>query len=333
MSSLVPDIDIRAFYDGDAAARRALAQAVDRACRDVGFLVVSGHRVDPALLQRTLRQAEAFFDQDEALKRSAAPPDRRVRGYTPMGAQALAASRGDATPPDLFERFRMGQPCDARRGATDPANVWPLAPAGFRETLEACYAQLEALARDLMAIFALALDLPEHWFDATIDRHISSLCLNHYPAQQVPPLPGQLRSGAHTDYGSLTMVAPTPGPGGLEVLGADGRWHAVTPPPGSFAVNIGDLMAQWTNDRWVSTLHRVANPPQGPEAMQRRIAIVFFHQPNADAEIACLPNCHAADNPPRYAPITSGEHLRTKIERAFAGRAEPQDAPPGLRQV
>lgn len=316
MSSWVPEIDIGAFYGNDAAARRALALAVDRACRDVGFLVVSGHRVDPALLQQTLQQAEAFFDQDEALKRLAAPVDGRVRGYTSIGAQALAYSRGDETPPDLFERFRMGPVRQDLEGG--PGNLWPATPPGFRQTLEQCYVQLERLASDLMAIFALALGLPERWFDAKIDRHISSLCLNHYPAQVEPPLPGQLRSGAHTDYGSLTMVAPTPGPGGLEVQGTDGRWHAVNPAPGSFAVNIGDLMAQWTNDRWVSTLHRVANPPRGPQALQRRIAIVFFHQPNDDAEIACLPNCHSAHNPPRYASVTSGEHLRTKIARAFA---------------
>ncbi len=323
MSSLVPEIDIRAFYGDDPAARQQLATAVDRACREIGFLVVSGHQVPPELLQQTHQQAEAFFDMPDAVKRSAVPADGRVRGYTPLGAQALAYSRNTATPPDLFERFRMGplrfdDSAGTSSNRNTPANVWPERPTEFRATLESCYQHMERLARDLMAIFALALDLPENWFDDKIDRHISSLCLNHYPAQPTPPAKGQLRTGPHTDYGSLTMVAPTPGPGGLEVLGRDKQWHPVNPPPGSFAVNIGDLMAQWTNDRWVSTLHRVANPPRGPEAMQRRIAVVFFHQPNDDAQITCLPNCHDANHPPRYGTTTSGEHLRHKLSKAFA---------------
>ena len=179
---------------------------------------------------------------------------------------------------------------------------------------------MAGLAHDLMAIFALALDLPRDFFHDKIDRHVSSLCLNHYPPQREAPLPGQLRTGPHTDYGSLTIVAPTPGPGGLEVHGRDGRWHPVNPAHGTFAVNIGDLMAQWTNDRWVSTLHRVANPQREVAAASPRLSLIFFHQPNDDALVECLPGCQSADRPAAYAPVTSGAHLTAKINRAFAMR-------------
>ena len=325
-SSIVPVIDLSAYYDEDAGSdgRARVARAVDSACREIGFLVVAGHRVPHAVVQDAFGAAFAFFDSSDAIKASALPPDKRVRGYTPIGRQALARSLQDETPPDLFERFRMGAfdfPMDdyhaSRAAGWFAANVWPSGPAGFREALQAYYGAMELLARDLMRIFALALDLPERYFDASIGRHISSLCLNHYPALAVSPQPGQLRAGAHTDYGSLTIVAPTTAPGRLQVLTRSGAWVDIEPGPGQFVVNIGDLMAQWTNDRWVSTLHRVGNPPVTAQANSRRMSLVFFHQPDDDALVECIPTCLAPGVAPTYSPVTSGEHLRLKIDRQF----------------
>src|SRR5262249_40240012 len=157
-----------------------------------------------------------------------------------------------------------------------------------------------------MRAFALALELPEHFFDDKIDKHFSNLVAYHYPPLDVPPLPGQLRGGAHTDFGSLTLLYAWPSVAGLQVF--DGRdWRDVPAVPDTFVVNLGDLMAQWTNDRWVSTLHRVVNP-SGPEQNVSRMSIAFFHQPNFDALIECLDHKAA----PKYQPTTSGEHLRQK---------------------
>jgi isopenicillin N synthase-like dioxygenase len=306
----------------------ALARAVDRACRDIGFLVVRGHGVPAAVLQGAFDAGFAFFDAPEAVRATALPPDKRVRGYTPLLGQQLAASLLNATPPDLFERFRMGplgfaddEYHRARAQGWFAPNVWPQGLPGFRAALEAYYAEMEALAARLMRLFAHALELPPAFFDRFIGRHISSLCLNHYPALSAPALPGQLRAGEHTDYGSLTIVAPTQAPGRLQVLTREQGWVEVDPAPGDFVVNIGDLMAQWTNDRWVSTLHRVAlpEPDAGPEA--RRLSLVFFHQPDDDALVQCIPTCLAPGESPRYEPITSGEHLRLKIARHFTETA------------
>jgi isopenicillin N synthase-like dioxygenase len=323
----LPHIDLSDFYgegSGGAARRAQLARLLDQSCRDIGFIVVRGHRVPPAVLQGAFDAAFDFFDAPEAIRRSAMPGDGRVRGYTPMLHQQLARSLQNETPPDLFERFRMGPfdlPADdyhrSRAGGWFAPNVWPQALPGFREALQAYYRAMEGLAHDLMRLFALALDLPPAYFDRHIDRHISSLCLNHYPALQSPPEPGQLRAGEHTDYGSLTIVAPSAAPGRLQVHTPGGEWIDVAPAEGQFVVNIGDLMAQWTNDRWVSTLHRVANPPEGAGAQSRRVALVFFHQPNDDALIECIPTCREAGQAPLYSPITSGEHLRLKINRHF----------------
>jgi isopenicillin N synthase-like dioxygenase len=174
---------------------------------------------------------------------------------------------------------------------------------------------MERLATDLMRLFALGLNLDEHWFDSKIDRHITNFSVIHYPGQSdAAPQPGQLRAGAHSDYGSLTIVQTDTDIGGLEVQRRDGVWEAVPYIPGTFIVNLGDLMAEWTNDRWVSTLHRVANPPPD-QAAESKTSLLFFHQPNYDAVIECIPTCTGPDNPAKYGRTTSGEHVTMKINK------------------
>jgi isopenicillin N synthase-like dioxygenase len=176
-----------------------------------------------------------------------------------------------------------------------------------------------------MRIFALALDLPERFFDDKIDRHISMFRVLRYPEQIEPPQPGQLRAGAHSDYGSLTIVKIEDKPGGLQVRNKAGEWVDVPVIPGSFVVNIGDLMMQWTNDRWISTLHRVVNPPRDQAGASRRQSLVFFHQPNYDAMVECLPGCAAPGMAPKFEPISSGDHLRNKFvkQTTFGAGMQP----------
>ena len=145
------------------------------------------------------------------------------------------------------------------------------------------------LAEDLMAMFALALDLPELFFADKIDRHISRLRVRNYPAPTAPPKPGQLRAGAHCDYGSLTILRTEDKPGGLQVFNHAKEWVDVPFAPDSFIINIGELMARWTNERWRANLHRVVNPPADKAAASRRLSLVFFHNPNYDTPVAALP--------------------------------------------
>jgi isopenicillin N synthase-like dioxygenase len=134
---------------------------------------------------------------------------------------------------------------------------------------------------------------------------------------------GDVNGYAHTDYGSLTILLPEPGSHGLEIFGPDGAWTAVPSQAGAFVVNIGDLMARWTNDRWVSTMHRVVNPPRDVTVGTRRLSLAFFHQPNHDALVECLPSC-AGNRPPLYPPVTSGAHLHAKYLAMRAGMARDE---------
>ena len=136
-------------------------------------------------------------------------------------------------------------------------------------------------------------------------------------------MPGQLRTGPHTDFGSLTILCVDDAPGGLQVLAPAGEWRDVRPEPGQLVVNLGDMMARWTNDRWRSAVHRVANPPREQAAVSRRQTAGFFLHPNYDVEVAPLPGCCGPDRPPRYAPALVGELIRAKLERRHDPAADP----------
>ena len=315
----VPIVDIAPYWTGGDAGKRAVAAAVDRACRDIGFLI-SGHGIPGEMVEETRVLARAFFDLPLAEKMRVGQPAPNVsRGYTPLASEAVARSRGAAsTAGDLNESFMVGpvNPVDptyataAAAGQHFAANLWPERPAAIRPVFIGYYRAMSELAQVLMRLFALGLGLEESFFDAKIDRHISRLRLRNYPAQLAPPLPGQLRAGAHSDYGSLTILATEDRPGGLQVRNAAGEWVEVPVVPDCFIVNLGDLMARWTNDAWVSTLHRVANPPQDSGAESRRLSLVFFHNPNYDAQVSCIPTCLKPGGTPKYPATTSGEHLR-----------------------
>jgi isopenicillin N synthase-like dioxygenase len=171
----------------------------------------------------------------------------------------------------------------------------------------------------LMRLAALALDVEETHFDDKVDRSIGTMRLNYYPAQATPPAAGQLRASAHTDYGGFTILSGEDVPGGLQVRMRDGRWIDVATSPSQFVVNIGDLLMRWTNDRWLSNLHRVVNPPlDGPS--RARLSIAFFNHPNYDALIECLPTQGAAKHP----PVRSGEYRDLKYAKTGFAAARPR---------
>jgi isopenicillin N synthase-like dioxygenase len=321
MLSTVPVVDLAPFLTGRPDARRAVAHAVGRACEDIGFFTIVGHGVDPALVARMYDVSREFFDLPLAEKlRVERPRPEQSRGYIGVGDEHLSYGVGQATT-DLKEFFAVGPvdvpdapyyTCAAAYPSFAP-NVWPERPAALRGIWVEYYRTLERLAAAIMRVFALALAVPEDFFRDKTDRHISGIRVINYPDQPDAPGPGQLRAGAHSDYGALTILKTENVPGGLQVLNRAGAWVDVEPVADSFVVNIGDLMQHWTNDRWISTLHRVVNPPRDRALGSRRQSIVFFYQPNYDALIDCLPSCCGPGRPAKYAPVTSGEHRLRKF--------------------
>jgi len=329
--NFVPIIDIAPYFSGTPEDKRRVAAQLGRACREVGFYVIVGHGVDAALVDQVEAVSREFFDLPlaEKMKLHVGGAAGAV-GYAAVGDTALAYTRGQVAPPDLNESFQVAKvdaendphfQSEAARGLV-PSNRWPEQPAALKALYIRYYQRMGKLASDLMRLSALALELPESYFDDKIDRHISRLNVRLYPEQKVAPLPGQLRAAAHTDYGTVTILKPGDTIGGLQVADRDGNWHDVPMIPGSFVINQGDLMARWTNDRWLSTLHRVANPPEEAHGGSRRLSIVFFHHPNFDATVSCLPTCAEPGVAPCYEPIQVSDYYSMKRTQQRAARAK-----------
>jgi isopenicillin N synthase-like dioxygenase len=313
----IPVIDVAPYLEGTPEGRKKVAAEVNKACEDIGFFLIKGHSVAQETIDRTYDTAASFFQLPIEDKLPIKMPSTNIpRGYTPFKGETLAAGLGKAAPADLKEMIDMG-PVDVPGGEyyerAEAANffhpnIWPAKPAGFQPVMENYYRRMNRLANDLMGIFALALDLPDDFFFDKLDKNMSALRIICYPEQKELPEPGQLRGGAHTDYGTLTILMSDKAAGGLQAQHRDGYWVDVVSGPGTYVINIGDIMQIWTNDRWVSTMHRVVNPPAELADKSRRHSVVFFHQPNYDALIDTLPSCFDSQHPNKYEPLTYKDH-------------------------
>jgi isopenicillin N synthase-like dioxygenase len=321
----VPVVDIAAFVEGGTAEERlAIARQVDAINREIGFLVVTGHGLPRSLLEEWFEVSRQLFEGPGEVKDAVTAAPGEHQGYHRLAQSGLAAKEGQTAPPDLREYFMVGN-SDLDRVSQLPGaerfhrpNRWPATPPRFQEVALSYYTAMERLGARLMGLFAMALDLREDWFADKIDHHFSVLSTIYYPAQKEAPLPGQLRAGAHTDYGSLTILAPNDAPGGLQVKSMDGRWMDVPYLPDGFVVNIGDLMQRWTNDRWRSNFHRVINPPRSGKP-QARQSVAYFLHPNHDAAIECIPSCLGSGS--RHPTIRAGDYMWEK-EHAIEGAAK-----------
>ena len=274
----VPVIDLAPFFGDDPEGRATVADAVRHACETYGFLVITGHGVPQTSIDAIYSVSEEFFALSLEEKLEVVGPSGNIfEAYCPPGAARYG--RQDANLVEMYHTSRYDTTVDAvahgyppEVASSLPVNVWPEAPADFRAVWEHYFGEMELLSQRLLHIFAVALDLPEDWFDDTVDLHLSNLAANCYPAQLVPPNPGQVRSQAHVDFATLTILYQDDAPGGLQVYERGRGWRDIAFLPGSYVVNLGDLMARWTNERWVATPHRVVNPPT-EHAHTQRISI------------------------------------------------------------
>jgi isopenicillin N synthase-like dioxygenase len=309
----VPTIDLR-------HPPAEVAGAIAASCRDLGFFQIVGHGLDRDVVDAAWGCATQFFELPLEEKLALRIRPGEAYGYTPFLGERLAASLGDQTPPDLKESFASG-PLDTPAAAREDdssqfvysPNQWPATLPSLRPAWERYHRTMAELAHRLLTLMAAGLGLPSTYFDPFVDRHTSAQRALRYPALGGrAPDRGQLRAGAHTDYGTLTILRQDDGPGGLEVLAPDGPWVPVPPRRDAFVVNLGDSLARWTNDQWRSTLHRVV-VPAGDDGRTARQSMAFFHNANWDAVIECLPTCTGPGNPPRYLPVTAGRHLMDKF--------------------
>jgi isopenicillin N synthase-like dioxygenase len=319
----IPEIDIAGFIADDKIATRRIYNEVNEALREIGFFTIVGHGIDEGELAALSANAKAFFDMPFGEKQRFKNPRGSIsRGYVGIGQENLGRTLGGAALVDVKEQLAFGrfdvpdtayyrQPFAAT--AFEP-NIVPDMPPGFADIVRQYYRSMESLTVSLLRIFAGALNVDRDFFVEFFNHHTSVMRIINYPDQAGMKVDaGQTRSGAHTDYGALTILLAEKAPGGLQVKLRNGGWVDVQPKPNSFIINIGDLMAMWTNDHWVSNLHRVVNPPADSRLSARRLSVAYFAHANYDALIECIPTCIASVGVAKHPSVLAGEHRAAKV--------------------
>ncbi|MFJ8358608.1 isopenicillin N synthase family dioxygenase [Streptomyces sp. NPDC093984] len=311
----VPTIDLRPWLHGDPAARARIARTVDEALQTAGFLLVTGHGVDPSLRTRIRETARTFFTLPVAVKEKYAA---RVggRGWLGPGTEANGYAEGTETPPDLKESLTFatqepfGDPeIDAEWYAP---NVWPAQVPELRGLCEEYLARMAELENRLLSLLGEALGLEPDFFTRHMARPTYGFNINWYPGTDVvgEPEPGQFRIGPHTDFGTVTILDRQAGRGGLQVWTDEGGWEDAPYDPEAFTINIGDLMARWTGDRWRSGRHRVLPPPVDAPA-EELMSLVYFGECTPGTVVESVP---APVGRVAYEPVDSHVYLREKLD-------------------
>jgi len=303
----IPVVNFSAFAHGDLATKRAVGNQIADICNRVGFFYLSGHGVPQAQIDRIFAEAARFFRLSLAEKEALAFHQSRTRrGYMGELQENFGRHRREAG--DMKEMINLGLefPADTPELiAQRPfygGNQWPRSLPEWRELQIAYLERMVTLGRSLMSAFALGLGLTEDYFASMLERPMTSLRLLHYPPDKI--VENSPSCGEHTDYGCLTMLAQD-SVGGLQVQTRDGRWVDAVPIPGTFVINVGDMLAFWTNGRFRSTPHRVTTPKHD------RYSVVVFLHPHIDTPLAPLDGSGAGKVP------TAGEHNLKRVTAAY----------------
>jgi len=322
MSSPILTVDLAQWRAGGEGAD-AVCAAVDESLQKAGFLLVTGHGIDPELPAALRATAREFFAMSPEVKGQYAV-GVGGRGWIGPGLEANGYSEGTETPPDLKETYNSG--AQTRVGIPEvddywfAPDVWPAEAPRLRELFTAWTAACKKLSDDLLALMAASLGLSgsENPFRDLAGSATWTSNINHYPPMTDvgEPEPGQYRIGPHTDFGTVTILDREPGAGGLQVYSEEGGWADAPYDSSALTVNIGDLLEYWSGGRWPAGRHRVL-PPQPDAPEEDLVSLIFFYELNHDAVVTPLepPVGKVAGRP----PVTSGEFIRERLDAITVG--------------
>lgn len=311
--SALPIISVAGLYSDDRDTRREAAMALGKACREVGFFYAVDHGVPAAVKADAFAASERLFalpqPEKDAMSIRLSPHNR---GYVALSDERLNPAAGS----DMKEAFNIGPDLPADHPdvlAAKPfrgVNFWPELE-GWREQALSYFEHCLALGRTIHRGFALDLGLDEDFFVPHLSDPIATLRMLHYPPSADATSRTDGGAGTHTDYGNVTILA-TDEVAGLEVLNRQGEWIQAPHLPDAFVCNIGDCLMRWSNDTYVSTPHRVRPPAQ------ERYSMALFLEVNPDSVID--PRDIAADEAPRYEPITCADYLTRRLNATYEHR-------------
>lgn len=309
--SAIPVVDITPLRDGSNPQQ--VADALSAASRNPGFIYIRGHGIPDDLINAARQQALAFFRQSDDLK-SEVLISAKHRGWLKPGA----AKMQDDAKVDLKESFIWGyQDTEGKTPEDHPlrgSNQWPDSLPNLQTAAMAYYEQAQRLAMELLQGFALGLGLDKGFFLQHCERPLTRSAFVYYPSQ--PESMGEKQFGVapHTDFGVLTVLCQDD-VGGLQVQTADGEWVHAPPIEGTLVVNVGDLLARWTDDVYLSTPHRVVN-----NSGRERLSLVLAFDPDPETQIDPA-GLFGADHQPKQAAISCGDYLIWRFGKAFSYRS------------
>jgi len=311
---MIATIDIAEWRAGGPAAADIAAE-LDNALMRAGFVLINGHGIDPTLPDGLRSAARDFFALPAVVKRRYSVPVGG-RGWIPTGAEANALVEGIQTPPDLKESFSLGPQTPVGIPEVDQfwfaPNVFPSEVPTLQPLATAYCTAMRVLADELLALLARAAGLTDNPFATLASKPTWTMKINHYPPISVVgrPQPGQFRIGAHTDFGTVTILDREPGAGGLQIYSDREGWTDAPYDPAALTVNVGDLLEHWSGRRWPSGRHRVL-PPQQHAPDEDLISLVFFYEANYDAHI--MPLAPPAGKEAGLKPVICAEFIRERI--------------------
>ena len=310
MSRSIPSIDFRLATSEVAEERARFVQQVGDALKDIGFFALTHHGIPRALIDETYAQCDAFFDLDEATKRTYLQPNiGHQRGYTAFGVEHAK----DNPAPDLKEFWQTGRPYpDDGPVPTYPQNIWPTDHVdGFQSTTETLFTSMETLAQHLLAACSRYLGKPENWLPEMSEEGNTIMRMIHYPPLDENTPEGAVRSAAHEDINFITLLV-TATADGLEVMDHDGSWIQVQGDQDAIIVDSGDMLQNLTNGLFKSTTHRVVNPK---ESNTRRYSMPMFVHPRNEIDLTPHPDFVAiTGGEANYAAITAGDYLHQRLK-------------------
>lgn len=312
----IPLIDISVWRHGTGAQRGRLADRMDRALRQSGFLLIENHGVAAGLRRRIRQEAGKFFALPAERKRPYAAPVGG-RGWIPLGGEANAfyGQTADPARADLKESITNGRDFLTGDPAVDEQwfapNVWPAECPDLGSLAGEFTERARGLYYDLLRMGAAALGLDEDTFVSHVLRGPQTFNINRYPPLSVtgPARDGQYRVAPHTDWGILTILDRQPGYGGLQVQSPDGTWADAPYVPDAFTVNVADLLSRWTGERWRSTRHRVLPPPEAAPD-EELVSLIVFLEAEMDTVISPVAGNRELE------PVVAGNWYRARESAA-----------------
>ncbi|KAF2177390.1 thymine dioxygenase [Zopfia rhizophila CBS 207.26] len=331
----IPIVDFGKFLNGNEKEQESVAAQIDDAFQNVGFVYLKGHGVPKEKVEECFEWSKKFFDLPLETKMLAPHPPggSHHRGYSAPGVEKVSQHTYDADQiaklreiPDYKESYESGN-------VDDPAqpNIWLPEDElpGFRAFMEIYFTLCASLVHRILDALSLSLHVPSPGLSPTHNKSLFQLRLLHYPSLPISQLTKNARSriNAHSDFGTLTLLFQD-SVGGLEVEDPKnpGKFRSVEAIEDCVLVNIGDLMARWSNDRWRSTVHRVGLPPSikgvkervnGEEMVKPRYSIPFFATANMDTIIDALPGCVDEKHPKKYEPVTAWGYVQMRMAALY----------------